>query len=289
MSTVNVGFTLQTVSVPVTINGVTTSVTVTYGAPSSGGGGSTAWGDITGTLADQTDLQTALDAKLDDSQLSAFGGTLIDDADAATARTTLGLGTAATQASSAFAAASHTHSMLQITSELPVTINYTPGANLNEYLFNIDTAFGSYVLSSAISAFGATLVDDADAAAARTTLGAAAATHTHAQVKAIVIPEPVNTDDITLFFTDEAITVTQLNAVIRGTTPSATWTVRFAADRSATGTEVVTGGTTTTSQTTGSEITVFNDATIDAGSWVWVEVTAISGTVDELNITLTVE
>lgn len=31
----------------------------------SGGGGSTVWGSITGTLSDQTDLQTALDAKAD--------------------------------------------------------------------------------------------------------------------------------------------------------------------------------------------------------------------------------
>lgn len=37
-------------------------------APSSGGGGSgeAVWGDITGTLSDQTDLQTALDAKQDE-------------------------------------------------------------------------------------------------------------------------------------------------------------------------------------------------------------------------------
>ena len=32
-------------------------------APSGGGGGSTAWGSITGTLSDQTDLQTALNGK----------------------------------------------------------------------------------------------------------------------------------------------------------------------------------------------------------------------------------
>lgn len=48
-------------------------------------------------IGDVTGLQTALDNKLDDSQLSTFGGTLIDDADASAARTTLGLGTLATQ------------------------------------------------------------------------------------------------------------------------------------------------------------------------------------------------
>lgn len=75
-----------------TINGTTIlgagDLTITVGA---------AWGAITGTLADQTDLQAALDAKLASSAVSAFGLTLIDDANAAAARTTLGLGTLATQ------------------------------------------------------------------------------------------------------------------------------------------------------------------------------------------------
>lgn len=45
-------------------DGSTTTFTVTNGKDGEGGGGgSAAWGDITGTLSNQTDLQTALDAK----------------------------------------------------------------------------------------------------------------------------------------------------------------------------------------------------------------------------------
>jgi hypothetical protein len=49
---------------------------------SSGGGGSSIWGTITGFLSNQTDLQDALDAKADQSQVDALQGdvdTLIID------------------------------------------------------------------------------------------------------------------------------------------------------------------------------------------------------------------
>ena len=67
----------------------------------AGTGGGT-WGAISGTLSNQTDLQTALDAKVDDSQISSFGASLIDDADAAAARNTLGLAAAKTRLISFF-------------------------------------------------------------------------------------------------------------------------------------------------------------------------------------------
>ncbi len=50
-------------------------------------------------------LNAAITNKLASSAVSTFGLTLVDDADAATARTTLGLGTAATTAASAYATA----------------------------------------------------------------------------------------------------------------------------------------------------------------------------------------
>lgn len=61
----------------------------------------------TQTIATVSGLQTALDNKLDDSQASAYGLNLLDDVDATAARTTLGLGTAATTASTDYTPASH--------------------------------------------------------------------------------------------------------------------------------------------------------------------------------------
>lgn len=106
--------------------------------------------------------------------------------------------------------------------------------------------------------------------------------------KGISVEDPTNAEDISVFFTNRAITITEMRAVLVGSaTPSVTWTIRHhATDRSNAGNEVVTSGTTTTSTTTGSDVTTFNDATIPADSFVWLETTAKSGTVDEIHITI---
>lgn len=104
--------------------------------------------------------------------------------------------------------------------------------------------------------------------------------------KSITVEDPTSSEDISIFFTNRAITVSEIRAVVRGTTPSVTWTIRHGTSRSATGAEVVTGGTATTDQATGSDVTAFNDATIVADSFIWLETTVQTGTVDELALTL---
>jgi len=105
--------------------------------------------------------------------------------------------------------------------------------------------------------------------------------------KSVAVESPTSSEDISLFFTPDAITVSKMVAVLVGSSsPSVTWTIRHSTDRSATGNEVVTSGTTTTSVTSGSVVTSFNDATIPANSFVWLETTAQSGTVSSINISL---
>lgn len=103
--------------------------------------------------------------------------------------------------------------------------------------------------------------------------------------KSITIESPTSSEDLSMFYTDEAITVTKIVFVITGAT-SATTTIRHHTDRSNAGNEVVTSGTTANSTTTGNVVTSFNDATIPADSFVWLETTALSGTPTTLSVTV---
>jgi hypothetical protein len=105
--------------------------------------------------------------------------------------------------------------------------------------------------------------------------------------KSVTMENPDAAEDITLFYTPVEMKVYELAAVLVGaSTPSSTWTLRYDPDRSAVGTEIIVGGTATTDLTTGDKITTFDNDTIPAGSWVWMETTAQSGVVSTLNITI---
>jgi hypothetical protein len=103
--------------------------------------------------------------------------------------------------------------------------------------------------------------------------------------KSISITAPVVGDDFTLFRADTDVTLTAVLAVLQGTSsPSVTFVIKYAPDRTASGT-AATISTTVTSTTTGTSVAL-DQMPIPADSFVWLEISAVSGTVDELSITL---
>lgn len=92
-----------------------------------------------------------------------------------------------------------------------------------------------------------------------------------------VVTNPTTSTDQTIAYTDKAITITQMNVVVRddgGGSQTCTPDVHHSTDRSAAGNALITSPSAVTSQSTGSEITTFNDATIPASSWIWLEIDA---------------
>ena len=102
--------------------------------------------------------------------------------------------------------------------------------------------------------------------------------------KSMSLENPLVNDELTIFFTEQALTITEIRAVLLGSaTPSVQWSLYHGTNR--------TSGTlihqkTTTSTTTGDDITSITDATIPANSFIWAEIDAQSGTVTEVNITM---
>jgi len=106
-------------------------------------------------------------------------------------------------------------------------------------------------------------------------------------IKSITVEDPTSSEDIAMFFTPVAITVSQINAVVVGSTPSVTINPTHGTSRAAVTNAILASATAITNTTTGQELTSFGDATIPADSWVALKTTAQSGTVDELCTTIT--
>jgi len=100
------------------------------------------------------------------------------------------------------------------------------------------------------------------------------------------IETPTATEDVMIHRFQRAVTIVEVEGTIRGGT-SVTINPKHAADRSAAGTALLSSATAISNTTTGQEITSFNDADIDADEILWLETTALSGTVDELSLTIT--
>jgi hypothetical protein len=103
------------------------------------------------------------------TDLTAFARTILDDADAATVRTTLGLDSAATTPSSDYATAAQ--GTLADSATQPGDNATTLNVSATDKLLGRSTAGAGSVEEITLTSAGRALLDDADAAAQRTTLG----------------------------------------------------------------------------------------------------------------------
>lgn len=155
----------------------------------------------------------------------------------------------------------------------------TPSSS-NKYLTGL---FTDLELVTPGSADSIPIWDDSGSATKRCLVSAIGGTLS----KEITIESPTISEDTTFFYTPVAITITSLTVVVRGTTPSCTPDIRHHTSRDNAGLALINTPSAVTSESTGSTITTFDDATIPANSFVFIEMDAVSGTVNECFISIT--
>jgi hypothetical protein len=104
--------------------------------------------------------------------------------------------------------------------------------------------------------------------------------------KSFTIESPTSSENIPLFYTNVAITITKVAEAIRGTSPSVTYQINHSTTDNSGSPNTLYSSGRTSSTTGGTTTTTFNDATIPAGSWVWITTSATSGTISAISITL---
>lgn len=202
---------------------------------------------------------------------TSAGRALIDDASPADQRTTLGLGSVATE------------------SVVPVSKGGTgqTAANAGFGALSPATAKGDLIVHDGsinnrltVGANGSVLVADS----AQSTGLRYKALPTLS--RSVTIVNPADTDDATLFYTPVAVTVTDVRSHITAGT-NVVYNIMHAATRDAgSPNSVFTSDVTETSTSGAGHSSGFSDATIPAGSWVWLSITSISGSVTMLHATV---
>lgn len=98
----------------------------------------------------------------------------------------------------------------------------------------------------------------------------------------LTVEDPTSSEDRTIVRVVYPLTVSDITCVLTSGT-SVTINPKHGVDRSGSGTAFLSSATAITSTTTGDSLTSFASATVAAGSYVWLETTAASGSPGELN------
>jgi hypothetical protein len=101
------------------------------------------------------------------------------------------------------------------------------------------------------------------------------------------LASPQANDRRILLRAPQALTISRVDAVLTGgTSPSVSFSLRHGADVSAAGTAATSEPITTASTTSGSGSTSFQSPNIPAGHWLWLVVTAASGSPTGLSVSI---
>lgn len=101
--------------------------------------------------------------------------------------------------------------------------------------------------------------------------------------RGMAVIDPQVNDQFTMMRAENAITIREGTAVMRGT-GSVTFELRYAADRSTAGTLAIVAETVSNT-TTGQALTIQNQP-VPADAYLWLAITGVTGSVSELNVTL---
>ena len=99
--------------------------------------------------------------------------------------------------------------------------------------------------------------------------------------RVISFQAPDSGDQQTLMYTDRQMIVSEVRSVVSKAGSSVNMSLRYDSDRSSLGTLITSG---TINSTTGGNVGSISNSTVDAGRWIWAEVTAPSGTPEEVSI-----
>lgn len=102
--------------------------------------------------------------------------------------------------------------------------------------------------------------------------------------RSITITDPAPGDNFTLFRTSKSTTLAGVTGLVTGVSPSITYEMRYATDRTASGTLAIVPAIAMNT-TTGSGAVIQN-MPIPSGSYVWLSITATSGTSSEFNLSV---
>ena len=106
----------------------------------------------------------------------------------------------------------------------------------------------------------------------------------NAAPRSITIVDPQPSDSFTVFRTTRATTISQVVALVAGTTPAVGYELRYAANRTASGTTAIIP-VIASNTTVGSGATVQN-MPIPSGNYVWLNITTVSGNTTEFNLSV---